>query len=131
MGVLIAVGAVAWAWFRMGRRNPDGELAGAGAVAFWAVSGLVLAFGSFTSLFIVLLPVGLVLLVFSNWVEPVRSWLTLALLVAVPVVWLATGDIDAGGRSWAAAAVALALVCPVAVAFETRKRPDLDRREAA
>jgi hypothetical protein len=130
MGVLIAVGAVAWAWFRMGRRNPDGELAGGGAVAFWSVFGLVLAFGSFTSLFIVLLPVGLVLLLFSKWVEPVRSWLTLALLVAVPVVWPATGEIDAGG-GWVTVGVAIALVCPVAVAFETRKRPDLDCREAA
>ncbi|MDQ3573327.1 MAG: hypothetical protein M3378_09310 [Actinomycetota bacterium] len=122
MGVIIAVASVAWAWYRMGRQGAGGEIAGLGAVAFWAVFGVVLAFGSFTSLFIILLPVGVVLLLLSRQVEPARSWLALAGLVAIPTIWLAAGAIDAGTGGWVAALVSWALVGLVAVAFETRQR---------
>ena len=119
---MIAAAAVAWAWSRMGRQRAGGEIAGLGAAAFWALFGVVLAFGSFTSLFIVLLPVGVVLLLFSKRVEPARSWLVLAGLVVVPTIWLAAGAIDAGTGGWAAVLVGVALVGLIAVAFETRQR---------
>ena len=119
---MIAAAAVAWAWSRMGRQRVGGEIGGLGAAAFWALFGVVLAFGSFTSLFIVLLPVGVVLLLFSKRVEPARSWLVLAGLVVVPTIWLAAGAIDAGTGGWAAVLVGVALVGLIAVAFETRQR---------
>jgi hypothetical protein len=122
MGVIIAVAAVAWAWSRMGREDAVGGVTGFGAVAFWAVFGVVLAFGSFTSLFVILLPAGAVLLALSKWVEPVRSWLALTGLVGIPTIWLAIGVIDAGTGGWVTALVALATVSLIALAFETRQR---------
>ena len=121
MGVTIAVAAVALAWFRMGRPRWR-QLGGLGAGAFWVVFGVVLAFGTFTSLFIVLLPLGLLLLLMSNGVEGARSWLTPAGLVAVPTMWVVTGAIDVGPGGWVAALVGILVVALLAIAFESRQR---------
>jgi hypothetical protein len=98
------------------------QLDGLGAAAFWLVFGVVLAFGTFTSLFIVLLPLGFLLLLISNAVEGVRSWLTPAGLVAVPTVWVVTGAIDVGAGGWVAALVGIVVVGLLAIAFEGRQR---------
>lgn len=122
MCVFIAVAAVVWAWFRMGSHDPDAEVSGIGATVFWAVFGVLMALGTFTMLFIVLLPAGLVILALSKVFEPVRAWLVLAGVVVVPALWMASGDIDAGRGGWVAVGVGLVVVALVAIAFETRNR---------
>jgi hypothetical protein len=122
MCVLIAVAAVAWAWFRMGRHHPDTGVVGNGSTVFWAVFGVLMALGTFTMLFIVLIPGGLVMLLLSKWFEPVRSWLVLAGLVVVPAGWMATGAIDGGVGGWVAVGVGAVVVGLVGTAFEMRQR---------
>jgi hypothetical protein len=119
---LIALAAVVWAWIRMEERDRPAPVGGLAASAFWAVFGVLMALGTFSMLFIVLIPVGVAVLVLSKWFEPVRSWLVLAGLVTVPTAWMATGAIDAGAGGWVAAGVGVIVTGLVAVAFETRER---------
>ena len=119
MGFLIALVALYRAWTRLAEGRAGEGVGGVAAIAFWLFCGVVLAFGSFTSLFVVLLPLGLGLLVISGRFDPTRSWLLLLGLVAVPSWWLATGSIDAGPVGWAVVMVGVVAVVTAAVTFET------------
>ena len=114
--------AVVWAWIRVEEHDPPALVGGLGASGFWAVFGVLMAFGTFTMLFIVLIPAGVAILLLSRWFEPVRSWLVLAGLVTVPTAWMATGAIDVGAGGWVAAGIGVIVTGLVAVAFETHER---------
>ncbi len=122
MGLVVAAVAVVWAWNRMGREPPAGwPLRGGGAVAFWLALGLVLGVGSVSQLFVVLLPLGVVLVAVSAVAEPRRAWLVVAGFVAVPVFFLATGAIGAGGPvAWVLVVSGITLAAVVARLFEAR-----------
>lgn len=122
MCVLIALAAVVWAWIRVEEHDPPAPVGGLGASVFWAVFGVLMAVGTFSMLFIVLIPGGIAILLLSRLFEPVRSWLVLAGLVMVPTAWMATGAIDAGAGGWIAAGIGVVVTGLVAVAFETHKR---------
>jgi hypothetical protein len=119
---MIALAAVGYAWTRLNRDGTDAQMGGLAAVAFWFGFGLVVAFGTFTSLFVVLLPLAVVMLLLSKRFEPTKVWLALAVLVIVPMAWMVTGAIDAGTAGWMAAFLGLGVAGAVAIAFENRWR---------
>ncbi len=122
MGLVMAAVAVVWAWGRIGREPPPRwPLRGAGASAFWLALGLVLGVGSVSQLFVILLPLGVVLVAISAAVEPRRAWLVVTGLVAVPVFFLASGAITARGPVvWVLVVSGITLAAAVARLFEAR-----------
>ena len=120
MGALIALLAVGWAWVRTARTPSLWPMRGVPADAFWLLFGVLLGVGSVSQLFIVLVPLGLVLLGLSWFVDPAQAWLTLVGTIAVPVFFLATETISGGAAPWIAAGVGSAGAALVAAGFQLR-----------